>query len=132
DDAEARPLRRIPRIKHVSRRLVFLALAALVLAGCAQGRTVVPVRMQQASFAVPTGSGTLDVSSHETTVRTVAAVIVRDVGLPLPETDRVRLLLATGLRAGADRRRSGVPRPGRGAERFRGRRRQATAAPAAP
>jgi len=65
---------------------VFLALAALVLAGCAQGRTVVPVRMQQASFAVPTGSGTLDVSSHEATVRTVAAVIVRDLGLPLPET----------------------------------------------
>ena len=70
----------------MSRRLVFLALAALVLAGCAQGRTVVPVRMQQASFAVPTGSGTLDVSSHEATVRTVAAVIVRDLGLPLPET----------------------------------------------
>jgi hypothetical protein len=65
---------------------VFLALAALALAGCAQGRTVVPVRMQEASFAVPAGSGTLDVSSHENTVRTVAAVIVRDLGLPLPET----------------------------------------------
>jgi hypothetical protein len=71
----------------VRRSAVLIALAALAtVAGCAQGRTVVPVRMQPAAFAVPSGPGTLDISSHETTVRTVAAVIVRDLGLPLPET----------------------------------------------
>jgi hypothetical protein len=53
-------------------------------AGCAQGRTVVPVRMQPAALSVP--SGTLDLSSHEATVRTVAGIIARDLRLPLPDT----------------------------------------------
>jgi hypothetical protein len=75
--------REIGRRTHV-RRLVPVALVALMLAGCGKGRTVVPVRMQPAAFSVP--SGTLDLSSHEATVRSVAAVIARDLGLPLPDT----------------------------------------------
>ena len=69
------------------RRLsVVLAAAALAASGCAQGRTVVPVRMQSAVFAPPAAPAMLDVSSHENTVRMVATIMVRDLGLPLPET----------------------------------------------
>ena len=69
------------------RRLsVVLTAAALAASGCAQGRTVVPVRMQSAVFAPPAAPAMLDVSSHENTVRMVATIMVRDLGLPLPET----------------------------------------------
>jgi hypothetical protein len=65
-------------------RRVLLIVLAVAVTGCAQGRTVVPVRMQPAaslpSPIIP------DLSSYEATVRTVAGVITRDVGLPLPET----------------------------------------------
>jgi hypothetical protein len=69
----------------VRRLSVVLAAAALAASGCAQGRTVVPVHVQPAAFALPTTPAMLDVSSHEDTVRMVATVIVRDLGLPLPE-----------------------------------------------
>jgi len=65
------------------RRLLLVA-AAVVAAGCAQGRTVLPVRVQPAASSVP--SGMPDLSSHEATVRTVAGVITRDLALPLPDT----------------------------------------------
>ena len=69
------------------RRLsVLLAAATLAASGCAHGRTVVPVRVQPTVSALPAALGTLDVSSHEDTVRMVATVIVRDLALPLPET----------------------------------------------
>ena len=69
----------------MSPRSVLIAIAALAAAGCAQGRTVVPVRMEPA--VVPSASvETLDLNSYEATVRTVASVIARDLRLPLPET----------------------------------------------
>jgi len=64
-------------------RALVSAVLAVVLAGCASGRTVVPVRMQPAALVT---SGAVDLSSHEATVRGIAGVIVRDLGLPLPET----------------------------------------------
>jgi hypothetical protein len=70
----------------VRRLSVLLAAAALAASGCAQGRTVVPVRVQPTVSALPAALGTLDVSSHEDSVRMVATVIVRDLALPLPET----------------------------------------------
>ena len=54
------------------------------MAGCAEGRTVVPVRMQPSALAMP--AARVDLSSHESTVREVAGIISRDIGLPLPET----------------------------------------------
>jgi hypothetical protein len=66
------------------RACALVIMIAVVAAGCTQGRTVVPVRMQPAVFTIP--SQPLDLSSYEATVRTVAAVIARDLGLPLPET----------------------------------------------
>ena len=65
------------------RRLVLVA-AAVVAAGCAHGRTVLPVRVQPAASSVP--SDMPDLSSHEATVRMVADVITRDLALPLPDT----------------------------------------------
>ena len=64
-------------------RLLVLALAVLTAAGCVSGRTVVPVNMEAAALGNP--SGTVDLSSHATTVRGIAAIITRDLGLPLPE-----------------------------------------------
>jgi hypothetical protein len=65
------------------RRVLLIALA-IAVTGCAQGRTVVPVRMQPAT-SLPSPI-IADLSSYEATVRTVAGVINRDIGLPLPET----------------------------------------------
>ena len=62
-----------------------LALVIAVgAAGCAQGRTVVPVHMQPSAFAIPVQA--LDLSSYEATVRAVAGVIAHDLALPLPDT----------------------------------------------
>ena len=65
------------------RRALLIALTVAVT-GCAQGRTVVPVRMPPAA-SLPSPI-IADLSSYEATVRTVAGVITRDVGLPLPDT----------------------------------------------
>jgi hypothetical protein len=59
-------------------------LLAVTIAGCSAGRTVVPVRVQPAALAAP--GPAVDLSSHEATVRGISAIIVRDLGLPLPET----------------------------------------------
>src|SRR5438045_9332268 len=64
-------------------RLLGLALIALTATGCVNGRTVVPVRMQPAALAMPSA---VDLSSHDATVRGIAGIIVRDLGLPLPAT----------------------------------------------
>src|SRR5256885_17028174 len=64
-------------------RCLGLALIALTAAACVNGRTVVPVRMQPAALATPSA---VDLSSHEATVRGIAGIIVRELGLPLPET----------------------------------------------
>ncbi len=78
------------------RRLAGLVLAALTAAGCAPGRTVVPVRMQPAA-ALAAPPAALDLSSHEATVRSVAGVIVRDLGLPLPDTVTVYVYSSRSL-----------------------------------
>jgi hypothetical protein len=64
-------------------RLPVLALAVLAASGCVSGRTVVPVNTEAAGLASP--SGTVDLSSHSSTVRGVAGVISRELRLPLPE-----------------------------------------------
>jgi hypothetical protein len=78
--------RRSVRGSSLRHLFALVAIATLAVSGCAQGRTVVPVRVQSAAFASPSAPGMLDVTSHEDTVRMVATVMVRDLGLPLPET----------------------------------------------
>ena len=73
----------VVRSDETGGRLLGLALLALTATGCVNGRTVVPVRMQPAALAMPSA---VDLSSHEATVRGIAGIIVRELGLPLPET----------------------------------------------
>jgi hypothetical protein len=62
-------------------RLVLL-LALVVVAGCGSGRLVLPITMD-ASLTAPTNANTL--TSHEAAVRGIAAVMLKDLLLPVPE-----------------------------------------------
>jgi hypothetical protein len=63
------------------RALVVLALG-LVLGGCAGGRTVVPVTMEPASLPIPRSAH--EFRTHEQAVRGIAAILVRDLRIPVP------------------------------------------------
>jgi hypothetical protein len=63
-------------------RLVALS-TLVIIAGCGSGRVVVPITIDPAALVAPRdGSG---LTSHETAVRGIAAILVRDLGLPVPE-----------------------------------------------
>src|SRR5690242_18184665 len=79
--AEARAIHRAAAMRRAWALALVIAVGA---AGCAQGRTVVPVHMQPSAFAIPVQA--LDLSSYEATVRAVAGVIAHDLALPLPDT----------------------------------------------
>jgi len=63
-------------------RLLILAVL-LTSAGCAGGRVVLPVTIDPA--ALPRTAGADDFTSHTTAVQGIAAVLVRDLGLPVPD-----------------------------------------------
>lgn len=65
------------------RRLIVLAVLVFAAAGCARGRTVVPVSIEPAILASPASS--VDLSSHEATIRGIATILVRDLRLPVPD-----------------------------------------------
>lgn len=70
-----------------------LALALLVIVtGCGSGRIVLPVTMDPASLVRPRGDGGL--TSHEAAVRGVAAIMVKDLALPVPE--RITVFVYSG------------------------------------
>ena len=71
-------------MKRISQRLIgSLLLAALVVvAGCGSGRVVLPFQLDSASLVAPRDSSTL--TSHERAVRGLSAILVRDLGLPMP------------------------------------------------
>jgi hypothetical protein len=63
----------------------FLLLAlGLVVAGCAGGRTVVPVTMEPATLPIPQSAH--EFVTHEQAVRGIAAILVRDLRMPVPES----------------------------------------------
>ncbi len=66
------------------RRLVGpLALAVLVCAaGCSTGRVVVPITLDASALARP--AHVKDFSTHEATVRGIAAILTTSLGLPVP------------------------------------------------
>ena len=64
------------------RALVLLALA-VAAAGCAGGRTVVPVSMDAAAMAMPQSA--YEFVTQEQAVRGVAAILVRDLRMPVPQ-----------------------------------------------
>ena len=63
-------------------RLLVLALT-LALAGCAGGRTVVPVSMEPATLPIPQSA--YEFITHEQAVRGIAAILTRDLRLPVPQ-----------------------------------------------
>jgi hypothetical protein len=62
--------------------LVVLALG-LTLAGCAGGRTVVPVSMEPASLPIPQSAQ--EFVTHEQAVRGIAAILTRELRIPVPQ-----------------------------------------------
>jgi len=66
----------------MARALVLLALG-LVAAGCAGGRTVVAVSMEPTAMPIPQSA--YEFVTHEQAVRGVAAVLTRDLNLPVPQ-----------------------------------------------
>src|SRR5437763_17162199 len=69
------------RISH--RRMGTAALLALtVMATCGAGRVVIPFSIDPATIPVPRDARTLN--NHEAAVRGLTAILVRDLGLPMP------------------------------------------------
>jgi hypothetical protein len=64
------------------RRLV-LGVLALLLAGCTGGRSVVPVTLGRPVLTGPVEAGPF--TDHQSAVRGIAAILVRDLGLPVPD-----------------------------------------------
>jgi hypothetical protein len=71
-------------MKSVSQRLTAAWLVALTsIAGCGSGRLVLPFTIDSATLA----SASLDtahLASHEEAIRGIAAILARDLGLPMP------------------------------------------------
>ena len=59
-----------------------LIALALLAAGCAGGRTVVPVSMEPAKLPIPKSAH--EFLTHEQAVRGIAAILTRDLHLPVP------------------------------------------------
>src|SRR2546429_9156305 len=73
--------RGMKRISH--RRMGTAALLALtVTATCGAGRVVIPFSIDPATIPVPRDARALN--NHEAAVRGLTAILVRDLGLPMP------------------------------------------------
>src|SRR3989442_2112622 len=84
-----RPRRRVkmPRgMKRISHRCFGVAalLALVVIATCGAGRVVILFTIDPATIAVPRDARSL--SNHEAAVRGLTAILVRELGLPMPAT----------------------------------------------
>jgi hypothetical protein len=71
-------------MKRISQRLLgsLLAGALVVVAGCGSGRVVLPFQMDPSAMVVPRDTRSL--ATHDGAVRGLAAILVRDLGLPMP------------------------------------------------
>lgn len=63
---------------------VFVLAALIVVAGCGSGRVVLPITINTASMVTPDSDRGL--TTHETAVRGIAAILTRDLRLPIPDT----------------------------------------------
>src|SRR6267143_1852230 len=75
----------MPRgMKRISHRQMGIAalLALTVMATCGAGRVVIPFSIDPATITVPRDARALN--SHEAAVRGLTAILVRDLGLPMP------------------------------------------------
>lgn len=62
---------------------VLALVAVVVVSGCGSGRLVVPVVIDSAALKLPTDVRLL--TTHESAVRGIAAILARDLALPVPE-----------------------------------------------
>jgi hypothetical protein len=71
-------------MKQISQRLIgsVLLAALVVVAGCGSGRVVLPFHLDSGSLIAPRDASTL--TTHERAVRGLSAILVRDLGLPMP------------------------------------------------
>ena len=61
----------------------FLLVAVVIVAGCGTGRVVLPVTIDPNTQVAPSDSREL--TNHERAVQGIAALLVRDLKLPMPE-----------------------------------------------
>jgi hypothetical protein len=72
-------------MKSVSQRLAAALLVSVAsFAGCGSGRVVLPFTLDPALIAPPTDSSQL--ASNEDAIRGIAAILVRDLNLPMPQS----------------------------------------------
>jgi hypothetical protein len=71
-------------MKRISQRLIgsVLLAALVVVAGCGSGRVVLPFQLDSGALIAPRDASTL--TSHERAVRGLSAILMRDLGLPMP------------------------------------------------
>ena len=71
-------------MKRISQRLLgsVLLAALVVVAGCGSGRVVLPVQLEVGSLVAPRDPAAL--TTHERAIRGLSAILVRDLGLPMP------------------------------------------------
>src|SRR2546428_12250687 len=77
----------MPRsMKRISHRWFGVAalLALVVIATCGAGRVVIPFTIDPATIAVPRDARSL--TNHEAAVRGLTAILIRELGLPMPAT----------------------------------------------
>ena len=87
---QGRPLGTTP--PRLGLRPLLLLVALLPLAGCAVNRSVIPVNLHTSALHVPADAD--DVRSPEAAVRGIAAIMVRELGLAVPE--RVTVYVYSG------------------------------------
>ena len=64
------------------RRALLVVALSVIVGGCAGGRTVVPVSMDPASTPIPQSA--YEFLTHEQAVRGIAAILVRELRIPVP------------------------------------------------
>jgi hypothetical protein len=71
-------------MKRISQRLIgsVLLAALVVVAGCGSGRVVLPFQLDSGSLIAPRDASGL--ITHDRAVRGLSAILVRDLGLPMP------------------------------------------------
>lgn len=71
-------------MKRISQRLIgsVLLAALVVVAGCGSGRVVLPFQLETVNLTPPRDASSL--TTHERAVRGLSAILVRDLGLPMP------------------------------------------------
>jgi hypothetical protein len=73
-------------MKRISQRLLgpILFSAVVLVAGCGSGRLVLPVQIEPSAMVAPRDPRSL--TTHESAVRGIAAILVRNLGLPMPSS----------------------------------------------